>query len=123
MSDSGTPTPRVPNQDRLEALGQAMEARQGGPGPRHRQRVRRSPTKIILITLATVVVVIVAAVAGDYWYINHLIKHVNVGTETTATYNNSENILLVGSTTRCGLKVQNKRDDIGSQGWAGVTCA
>src|ERR1039457_1647699 len=105
MSDSGAPTPRVPNRARLEALGHAVDARHGEP--RHRQRVKRSRAKIALITLATVVVVIVAAVAGDYWYINHLIHRVNVSTETQ-TYNNTENILLVGSTTRCGLKVQNK---------------
>jgi len=53
-------------------------------------------------------VIIIAAVGGDYWYINHLINHVNVGSETKQTYHNTENILLVGSTTRCGLKVQNK---------------
>src|SRR5580692_1068339 len=120
MSDSGSPTPRVPNQDRLEALGQAVEARQGGPGARHRQRKRRSPTKIVLITLATVVVVIVAAVAGDYWYINHLINRVQVTTISPQTYNNSENILLVGSTTRCGLKVQNKAYGLCSPQLAGV---
>jgi LCP family protein required for cell wall assembly len=118
MSDSGSPTPRVPNGSRLEALGRAVEARQGGP--RHRQKVKRSRTKIVLVTLATVVVVIVAAIAGDYWYINHLIHHVNVGSETAATYNNSENILLVGSTTRCGLKVQNKAYGLCSQGVTGV---
>src|ERR1700683_4288623 len=105
MSESGTPTPRVPNQARLEALGRAVEAREGGP--RHGQRVKRSRAKIVLITLATVAVVIVAAVAGDYWYINHLIHRVSVPTESKQ-YNNTENILLVGSTTRCGLKVQNK---------------
>src|ERR1700683_3257901 len=100
MSDSGTPAPRVPNQARLEALRQAVEAGEGGPRPRHRQRARRAPTKIILITLATVVVVMVAAVAGDYWYINRLINRVQVTTISPQTYNNSENILLVGSTTR-----------------------
>jgi LCP family protein required for cell wall assembly len=97
-----------------------MEARQGGPGPRHRQRARRSPMKIILITLATVVVVIVAAVVGDYWYINHLINRVQVTTISPQTYNNSENILLVGSTTRCGLKVQNKAYGLCSPQLAGV---
>jgi LCP family protein required for cell wall assembly len=117
MSESGTPASRVPNQSRLEALGHAMDARNGGP--RHRQRVKRSRAKIALVTLATVVIVIVAAVAGDYWYINHLIKHVNIPTET-ATYNNTENILLVGSTTRCGLKVQNAAYGLCSQGVTGV---
>jgi LCP family protein required for cell wall assembly len=81
--------------------------------------VKRSRGRIILITLATVVVVIVAALAGDYWYINHLINRVNVSTEVQ-TYNNTENILLVGSTTRCGLKVQNKAYGLCSQGVTGV---
>jgi LCP family protein required for cell wall assembly len=118
MSDSGTPTPHVPNQSRLEALGQAVDARAGAP--RHRQRVKRSRLKIVLITLATVVVLIVGAVAGDYWYINHLIHHVKITTETRKTYNDTENILLVGSTTRCGLKVQNKAYGLCSQGVTGV---
>jgi len=118
MSDSGTPAPRVTNRAGLESLGQAVEGRQGGP--RHRQRAKRSPKKIILVTLATVVVIIIAAVGGDYWYINHLINHVNVGSETKQTYHNTENILLVGSTTRCGLKVQNKAYGLCSQGVTGV---
>jgi LCP family protein required for cell wall assembly len=102
-----------------------MDARHGDATPRpqrrrRRPRRRRSPTRIILITLATVVVVIVAAVAGDYWYINHLIKRVDVTTISPQTYNNSENVLLVGSTTRCGLKVQNKAYGICSPELAGV---
>lgn len=117
MSNSGPPSSHVPNGARLEALGQAVDARQGGR--RHRQRVKRSRGRIILITLATVVVVIVAALAGDYWYINHLINRVNVSTEVQ-TYNDTENILLVGSTTRCGLKVQNKAYGICSPLLAGV---
>jgi LCP family protein required for cell wall assembly len=72
-----------------------------------------------MVTLATVVVVIVAAVAGDYWYINHLIHHVKI-TTITKTYNNAENILLVGSTTRCGLKVQDAAYGLCSQGVTGV---
>ena len=117
MSDSGAPTLRVPNGDRLEALGAAVEARHGEP--RHRKRVKRSRKKVVLVTLATVLFVIVAAVAGDYWYINHLIHHVNIAGESQ-TYNNTENILLVGSTTRCGLKVQNKAYGLCSQGVTGV---
>jgi LCP family protein required for cell wall assembly len=117
MSESGGPTPPVPNRSRLEVLGQAVDARQGGP--RHRQTTKRSPKKIVLVTLATVIVVIVAAVAGDYWYINHLIHHVKV-TTISKTYNDTENILLVGSTTRCGLKVQDAAYGLCSQGVTGV---
>ena len=118
MSDSGTPAPHVPNRNRLEALGQAIEARHGAP--QHGRQEKRSRKKVVLVSLATVVVVIVAAVAGDYWYINHLIHHVIIPDETTKTYNNTENILLVGSTTRCGLKVQNKAYGLCSQGVTGV---
>ena len=118
MSDSGTPAPHVPNRSRLEALGQAIEARHRAP--QHGQRVKRSRKKVVLVSLATVIVVIVAAVAGDYWYINHLIHHVIIPDETTKTYNNTENILLVGSTTRCALKVQNKAYGLCSQGVTGV---
>ena len=117
MSDSGTPAPRVPNQEQLERLGQAVDARNGTP--RHRQPVKRSRGKIVLVSLATVVVVIIAAVAGDYWYINHLIKHVAITAETKQ-YNNTENILLVGSTTRCGLKHQNAAYGLCSAGVTGV---
>jgi len=117
MSNSGPPAPRVPNGARLEALGQAVDARQGVP--RHRKSSRRSRGKIVLVSLATVFVVVVAAVAGDYWYINHLVHHINVPNESKQ-YNNTENILLVGSTTRCGLKVQNKAYGLCSQGVTGV---
>ncbi len=76
-------------------------------GARHVRPTRRSRKKIVLITLATVAFVIVAAVVGDYFYLNSLVNRVTVGGETK-TYNNTENVLLVGSTTRCGLKHQNK---------------
>jgi LCP family protein required for cell wall assembly len=97
------PARSVANQERLEALGRAMN-RQGGP--RHGRPKRRSRKRVVLISLATVVFVIVAAVVGDYFYLNSLVNRVQVGGETQ-TFNNTENILLVGSTTRCGLKRQN----------------
>jgi LCP family protein required for cell wall assembly len=99
------PSHAVANQSRLEALGRAVEARHGGA--RHVRKTRRSPTKIVLISLATLIVVVVAAVAGDYFYLNSLVNRVTVN-KLTKTYNNTENILMVGSTTRCGLKTQNK---------------
>ena len=74
----------------------------------------------MLVSLVAVIVVVVGAVAGDYFYINHLIHHVAVSTETTTTYDNTENVLLVGSTTRCGLAQQNKAYGLCSQGVTGV---
>ncbi|HEV2428179.1 MAG TPA: LCP family protein, partial [Acidimicrobiales bacterium] len=44
---------------------------------------------------------------GDYYYLNSLVKRVPVGQEVKAR-NHQEDILLVGSTSRCQLKHQNK---------------
>jgi len=116
------PTRRIANHDRLESLGRAVEARHAGArhgGARHGRQSRRSPTKIVLISLATLIVVAVAAVAGDYLYLNSLVHRVNVK-HISKTYNDTENILLVGSTTRCGLKTQNKAYGLCAQGVTGV---
>ena len=118
MSAQGSPPSSVPNGARLEALGTAIGARHGQP--RHGRTVKRSRARIALISLATTVVVVIAAIGADYWYINHLVHHINVPTETQTTYDNTENILLVGSTTRCGLKYQNKVYGLCSQGVTGV---
>ena len=118
MSKSGSPNSNLANQSGLEALGAVIGARHGLP--RHRKKVKRSRWRIALITLAVVVVVVIAAIGADYWYINGLMNHVNVPSETKATYDNTENILLVGSTTRCGLKVQNKAYGLCSAGVTGV---
>ncbi|MEO9181400.1 MAG: hypothetical protein ABI298_07095, partial [Acidimicrobiales bacterium] len=118
MSESDFPTPLVPNQARLEALGESVGTR--GSGPRHAKKRRRSRTKIALVSLVAVVVVVVGALGADYFYINHLIHHVNIPTETKTTYDNTENVLLVGSTTRCGLTQQNKAYGLCSQGVTGV---
>ncbi|MFI5052452.1 MAG: LCP family protein [Acidimicrobiales bacterium] len=107
----------VANADRLAALGDAVAARSGGP--RHVRKTRRSPKRIILLSLAGVVVLVVAAVAADYFYLNSLVTRVNVPTEVQ-TYNDTENILLVGSTTRCGLKHQNAAYGTCAQGVTGV---
>ena len=66
-----------------------------------------------------VVVVVVGAVVGDYVYLNSLVHRVVVKNEAVR-YNNTENILLVGSTSRCALAVQNKAYGLCSQGVTGV---
>jgi len=74
---------------------------------------------MVLITLATVVLVIVAAMGADYIYLNGLVHRVAVKNESS-TYNSTENVLLVGSTTRCGLSTQNAAYGLCSQGVTGV---
>lgn len=117
MSKSEPPKSTVANQARLEALGRAVETRSGQP--RHRKKAKRSKTKIALIALASIVVVVLVAVASDYYYLNGLVHRVAVKNES-ATYDNTENVLLVGSTTRCGLTTQNAAYGLCSPALAGV---
>jgi LCP family protein required for cell wall assembly len=111
---------KIANHDRLVAMGAAVERRNGGgkkQGRRLRTRrqvwVRRS-----LITVGIVIVLIVGGVVGDYYYLGSLVKKVKV--TTLQTSGAAENILLIGSTDRCALKVQNKAYGLCSQGVTGV---
>ncbi|NNN01497.1 MAG: LCP family protein [Acidimicrobiaceae bacterium] len=120
MSNSDSPKAPVANQARLEALGRAVEGRRGRPPKAKRaKRAKRSKLKIGLISVASLLVVVLVAIAADYYYINGLVHRVNVKNESV-TYNNTENILLVGSTTRCGLTTQNPAYGLCSAGVTGV---
>jgi LCP family protein required for cell wall assembly len=66
-----------------------------------------------------VIVLVVGAVVGDYYYLGSLVKKVPVKHLQTSTAA-SENILLIGSTTRCGLKQQNIAYGLCSDGVTGV---
>lgn len=55
---------------------------------------------------------------GDYFYLGSLVHHQAV--KNLQTVGKTENILLIGSTTRCGLKVQNAAYGLCSQGVTGV---
>jgi LCP family protein required for cell wall assembly len=71
-----------------------------------------------MLTIGLVVVLIVGGVVADYYYLGSLVHHVKVnGLQSTSS---SENILLIGSTDRCALKVQNKAYGLCSQGVNGV---
>jgi len=105
MSDSG-----IANSHGLTALGDAIDEKTGVAHPtRRRHRKSRSRrTKWLIrgaITLGVVVVLIVGAVVGDYFYLGSLLKRQHIGHLQTS--GSSVNILLIGSTTRCGLKTQN----------------
>jgi LCP family protein required for cell wall assembly len=120
MSDVDSPGSEVPTEPASEPVPVVVSDDAKSKGPRHKKRVKRSRTTIILISLALVVVLVVGAVVGDYYYINSLVHHVIVKTITKKEYNHSENILLVGSTTRCGLAQQNVAYGLCSQGVTGV---
>lgn len=93
-------------------------------GPRHRRRrahVRRAHRRRnrILLVIAAVVVLLVASGAAYVEYLNHEITRLQVH-GITKSYNGTENFLLVGSTTRCGLPQQNQAFGLCSQGVTGV---
>ena len=111
------------NAHRLSALGHAIDDR---AGVKHKSRNRRSSSrsrrsKLLVrgaIALGVVVVLIVGGVVGDYYYLGSLLKRQHVGHLQSAGA--SVNILLIGSTTRCGLKVQNPKYGTCAGGTTGI---
>jgi LCP family protein required for cell wall assembly len=101
-------------------------------GSRRRLRPGRPRTRTVghrrlwwtLGAVGTVLVLIVGGTAGYAWYVNHQIHrydvHGLVDIPTTGADAGTQNILLVGSTDRCALKVQNAAYGLCSQGVTGV---
>ncbi|MGA2294649.1 MAG: LCP family protein [Acidimicrobiales bacterium] len=75
-----------------------------------------------LITVGLVIVLVVGGVVADYYYLGSLVKRVVVHhiQPVKPGPGATENILLIGSTTRCGLKQQNVAYGLCSQGVTGV---
>ncbi len=96
----------------------------GRRGATHAKPRRHRRLKWALGILGLVIVLVVGAVAGDAWYLNHKIHRVVVkGLRHAPTKGidvGTENILLVGSTSRCALAVQSKAFGLCSQGVTGV---
>lgn len=100
----------------------------GGHGPAHAaHRGRRSRKRTMAWiggTVALVVVLIAGAAAGYGWYLNHEIHHIDLRNLTSAPVTGddagTQNILMIGSTDRCALKVQNPAYGLCSQGVTGV---
>jgi LCP family protein required for cell wall assembly len=126
-------TGSYPNEEGLRSLGRAVDEHADARGAAHRRgrkhasgkkpHKRRWLKRTLLITLA-VVVLAVAAAAGYGWYLNHKIHRINVNNldpnTTTGADANTENILMVGSTTRCGLAHQTPAYGLCTQGVTGV---
>jgi LCP family protein required for cell wall assembly len=120
-STSGRRDPRgekIANHDRLVAIGDAVN-RRNTAGSRRRPKQRPNWWRRSLIGVGVVIVLVVGGVVGDYFYLGSLVHHVTVQSTQTSSAA-SENILLVGSTTRCGLKQQNVAYGLCSQGVTGV---
>jgi LCP family protein required for cell wall assembly len=99
-------------------MGVDGHSRGGGSGRRYRRLLWA------LTSLATVMVLGVGAVAGHAWYLNSQIHRLPVKDLTAAptarAAKGTENILMVGSTSRCALKVQNPAYGLCSEGVTGV---
>jgi len=103
----------------------------GGPGRRGRHgrakpprsRRRRRVTRA-LIAVGVVVVLLAGAAAGYAWYLNHEVHRIAVkglsNAPTKGVDAGTENILMVGSTSRCALKVQNPAYGLCTQGVTGI---
>ena len=93
------------------------------PGATRAARSRRSRLRRPLIA-ATVALVLVAGAAGGYaFYVNSQITRLNVNGLSGGSAGSDkgiENILLVGSTSRCALKKQNAAYGLCSNGVTGV---
>jgi LCP family protein required for cell wall assembly len=112
---------------RRHRKGNAAEAPDGRHGPAHAARKRRSRKRTaawIGGTLALVIVLIAGAAAGYAWYLNHEIHRIDLRNLTSAPVKGddagTENILMIGSTDRCALTVQNPAYGLCSQGVNGV---
>ncbi|HEY7947289.1 MAG TPA: LCP family protein [Acidimicrobiales bacterium] len=86
---------------------------------KRRQRLVRRLVRIGALIFA-VVVVMAGAAFGYVEYRNHQISHITVGDLTAVPPSGVENIVLVGSTSRCALKQQNPAFGLCSQGVTGV---
>ncbi len=117
-------TTRVAQQEEGAAPGEEglhttsrRERRKAKKGGRHRGR------RIVIVSLV-VLLVIVGSAAGYAYYLTHDLNRVQVrglsGVFTTGQEAGTENILMVGSTDRCSLTVQNPAYGICSQGVTGV---
>src|SRR3984957_7438033 len=84
-----------------------------------RQRTTQRLVRIGAI-VGAVVVVLAGAVFGYGEYRNHQIHHIVVNGLVSQPPSGIENIVLVGSTSRCALKQQNKAFGLCSEGVTGV---
>ncbi len=97
------------------------------PGPAHaapKARSRKRTVAWVTGTTALVLVLVAGVAAGYGWYLNHEIHRIDLRNLTSAPVKGddagTENILMIGSTDRCALKVQNPAYGLCSQGVNGV---
>jgi LCP family protein required for cell wall assembly len=121
--DAPTPAARpIANEDRLLALGRAIERQPSAPRRSGRRRPRSRRAKWFLrggIAFTSVIVLLVLAVIALYLYFGSLLNHTPVP-HLQSQKGADLNILLVGSTNRCALKVQNPAYGLCQDGVTGI---
>jgi len=117
---------KVANEAGLLALGQQVNtvaAAHRGRG-RHGAKPRHRGLKWGFGIAGLVVVLLAGSVAGYAWYLNSQVHRIGVkglsDGPTTGADAGTENILMVGSTDRCALKVQNPAYGLCSEGVTGI---
>jgi LCP family protein required for cell wall assembly len=122
---SGAGPTTVANESGLKALGEEMHragrgrrGRAAARSPRHR-RIWRALTIGVAVLL-----ILIGGGVGYLYYLTHDLHRVEVrglsGALTSGSESGTENILMVGSTSRCALAQQNLAYGLCSQGVNGV---
>jgi anionic cell wall polymer biosynthesis LytR-Cps2A-Psr (LCP) family protein len=105
----------------LQSIADDLRAAKGRKGKRSG---RHRKAKWIVGSLGVFIVLVVGGTAGYAWYLNHEIHRIDVrgltDVPTSGADAGTENILMVGSTDRCALTVQNAAYGLCSQGVNGV---
>ena len=109
--------------DETERAGVRVR-RRGAHAATRTKRTRQRTAAYVLGTLGLVIALLVGATAGYAWYLNHEIHRIDLHNLTSAPVKGedagTENILMIGSTSRCALTVQNPAYGLCSQGVNGV---
>ncbi len=113
------------DESHLDALGREVgeSSRAQRRRARHQSKRRRRTKRAVLIS-GLVVLLLILAGGGYAYYLNSEIHRIDVRglsvAPTSGADAGTENILMVGSTTRCGLAHQNAAYGLCSQGVTGV---
>ena len=111
------------NEEGLRALGQDIRGK-ASPTRKSNKSRRRRRVKWTLSIVSAFIVLVVAAGGGYAWYLNNQIHRIHVGglskSPGSGADQGTENILMVGSTSRCVLAHPNPAYGLCSQGVTGV---
>jgi LCP family protein required for cell wall assembly len=119
---------QIDEAERNGANGGGGRQTRGAGGPAHaapkKKRSTRRKVLYVLGSLFLVLVLIAGAAAGYAWYLNDQINRIDLHNLTSSPAKGAdagtENILMIGSTSRCALAVQNPQFGLCSQGVNGV---